>query len=224
MKKVLILTASFVVLHLSSCDQQYPKDPENTLEKVEEGILRAGITEAPPYVIFNDGGEPAGIEVEIIKEFAKQLNARIEWTKGSESTILELLKERELDICAGGFSSKSVWKKHVHFATPHDTLVYTWGVPSGAIPDEIEDNEVHVKKGTIAGALAAKNGANTQYKDDFSGDEPIIVAPAEELQKMGYLISEETMKEEMISFAIQKGENAFLERLTLHITKNEKGN
>lgn len=217
-----IVICLLYVICLTSCEQ-YPKDPANTLEKVQNNVLRAGITESPPYVIIKND-EPSGIEVEIIKGFAQELNARIEWVKGSEETIMELLKERELHICAGGFSSKSLWKKHVYLVEPHDTLVYSWGVPSGKLPEEIEDKDVYVKRGTIAGALAAKKDAKPIYVDSLSGNEPLILAPKKDLRKMDYNISEETVKKVMISLAIPKGENAFLEKLNTYINRDEQKN
>jgi hypothetical protein len=32
----------------AGCD--YPRDPENTLDHVEGGVLRAGVIESPPWV------------------------------------------------------------------------------------------------------------------------------------------------------------------------------
>ena len=195
---------------------QFPKDPENTLNKVRNNVLRAGITENHPYVII-EGAEPAGTEVELIKGLARKLNARIEWTKGSEETIMTLLKERELDICAGGFNKKSLWKKHVFFVTPHDTLFFTWGVPSGTVPAKLKDKDVYVKRGSVAGAFVSKKNGKPIYKDTLNGKEPVIAAPADELRKLGYKISKETLKKEEISLAVPKGENAFIEKLETYI-------
>jgi polar amino acid transport system substrate-binding protein len=64
-----ILTFIFIcllyIISVTSCEQ-YPMDPGKTLEKVQNNVLRAGITESPPYVVIKNN-VPSGIEVDIIK-------------------------------------------------------------------------------------------------------------------------------------------------------------
>ena len=46
-----------------------PRDPETTLERVRGGTLRAGITASEPWTTL-DGGQPGGVEVELVERFA----------------------------------------------------------------------------------------------------------------------------------------------------------
>lgn len=206
---------------LPAC-RQFPKDPHGTLESVQNNTLVAGITENPPYVIFGQD-EPSGHEVALIRAFASDLNAEVEWVKGPESTVLNLLKEGRIDVAAGGFHQGSVWKKHVYFAKPHDTLVYKWGVPATILlPDGLKDEVVYVPKASVAASYAVKAKAKVVYADSLTGSEPLVVAPEEELNKMGYHISEKALQKDRISLAIRKGENAFLERLENFISDYER--
>lgn len=67
---------------------RFPRDPDHTLEKVQNSKLPLGITENPPYVIFGKDG-PSGKEIEMIKSFAQSLNAEVEWIEGSEEEIMK---------------------------------------------------------------------------------------------------------------------------------------
>lgn len=50
-----------------------PRDPEGTLHRVTEGTLRVGATTNDPWVSY-EGGEPVGIEVELVKQLAWRLH------------------------------------------------------------------------------------------------------------------------------------------------------
>ena len=83
----------FVILAFSFCAfscSDLPRDPKNTLQMVQGGILRVGLVERPPWVIGTNG-EPAGAEVEIIRRFANEPGAKPEWHWGSEQEHMEAL-------------------------------------------------------------------------------------------------------------------------------------
>lgn len=61
---------------LQACES-YPNDPENSLEEARGGTLRVGVIEAPPWIKF-ENGEISGIEAEIIKGFARKINAEVD--------------------------------------------------------------------------------------------------------------------------------------------------
>ena len=204
-----------------SCDR-FPRDPDHTLEKVQNSNLPVGITENPPYVIFGKDG-PSGKEIEMIKSFAQSLNAEVEWVKGCEEEIMTMLKEGQVNLCAGGFNTKSVWKKHVYFTTPHDTIIYRWGTPRNTpLPDDLNGERVYIKRGSPAGAYVHHKGGQPIYLDSLKGSESLIAAPERILRRWGYSISENKIKEEKISLAAQKGENAFVEKLEKFLTQYEK--
>src|SRR5687768_5519691 len=73
-----------------------PRDPEGTLERVRGGTLRVGVVERAPFTRA-EGQTPSGPEVELVQEFARTLEATVEWTVGTEAEVMEALKHRELE-------------------------------------------------------------------------------------------------------------------------------
>ena len=86
----------FVLILLFSC-QNFPNDPKNTMEQVTNGVLRAGFSENPPWVIKTEEGA-GGIEAEIIKQFALEHKAKVIWIPGTEEVLFEKLEKNELDV------------------------------------------------------------------------------------------------------------------------------
>ena len=96
-------------LALTGCGMQVPADPDGTLERVEGGVLRVGVTENVPWVEVPDSGEPTGSEPALIMQFAERLGADVEWTPGSEAALTQALEEGELDVVLGGFVEDTPW-------------------------------------------------------------------------------------------------------------------
>lgn len=106
------------LLILAACDD-YPKDVKATLQKVQNHqALRVGLIEHEPWVV-RGASEPQGIEVEIITDFAQNLNAATHWTFLSEAEATEKLKNHELDLVVGGLTQDSPRKKEVGFTRPY---------------------------------------------------------------------------------------------------------
>ncbi|MEV8218287.1 transporter substrate-binding domain-containing protein [Microbacterium sp. NPDC077391] len=101
--------ALVLLVALTGCGMRMPADPHGSLERIEGGTLRAGATEQPPWVDVHDGREPTGSEPELVQEFAEQLDARVEWTTGSEADLLTALERGELDLVVGGFLDDTPW-------------------------------------------------------------------------------------------------------------------
>jgi polar amino acid transport system substrate-binding protein len=99
-------------LALTGCTSSgYPADPEGTFDKVSRGTLNVGVVHHPPYVDAT-GAEPTGSEVELVEGFARQIDAEIEWTVAGEESLMTALKGGDLDLVAGGLTSKSPWTTH----------------------------------------------------------------------------------------------------------------
>lgn len=111
-----LLSFWLVFLFLSGCGN-FPKDPENTLKKVQNGVLMVGYSENPPWVVETDS-IPTGIEPELIKDFAKSLNADIEWVKDTEQNLIDELKKKEVHLVVAGITSDSPRKKEVALTRP----------------------------------------------------------------------------------------------------------
>jgi len=94
-----------------------PRDPEKTSERVAATHeLRVGFTENPPWV--TGGPEPRGIEADLARAYAERLGARVLWTRGSETRLVESLKKHELDLVIGGFDKKTKWSSVAGITRP----------------------------------------------------------------------------------------------------------
>ena len=110
-KKSIAAIASLLLLF--SCDQ-YPKDPEKTLEKVKNNVLLVGYAENPPWVIEraeDTTHSVDGIEVQLIEEFASRQNASIQWIRNPENELFRSLIDRKLHIVIAGITADTPWKK-----------------------------------------------------------------------------------------------------------------
>lgn len=117
------VSVAMLVLLLTGCAIQMPADPHGTLDRVENGVLRVGVTENPPWVEVSDddalGSAPSGTEPALISEFAEELGSDIEWKFGSEAVLLEALERGELDVVVGGFLEDTPWKDRGAITRPY---------------------------------------------------------------------------------------------------------
>ncbi|MFH5803253.1 transporter substrate-binding domain-containing protein [Alienimonas sp. DA493] len=116
-----LLGGAAAVVALIGCD--LPRDPGGTMETVRGNVLRAGLTEDAPWVVRGEGGEPGGIEVELIEEFAAAHDARVVWFWGPADEALRQLERRQLDLVAGGLTDDTPWAgrvglSHAYFTEP----------------------------------------------------------------------------------------------------------
>lgn len=117
--------AALLIFLLTACGIQVPADPHGTLDRVQNGVMRVGITENRPWVVVDEAAQPSGSEPELISEFARQLGSQIEWTNASEAVLLDALERGELDLVAGGFLEDTPWaekgattRPYVQITTP----------------------------------------------------------------------------------------------------------
>ncbi|MBM7847189.1 transporter substrate-binding domain-containing protein [Arthrobacter roseus] len=113
-----IAVMAILLLMLSACSH-YPADPDKTLEKVTDGTIRVGVTENQKWVQLEDGTEPQGIEPDLLRDFASQLNADVEWHQGSEHELVQDLKHDELDVVIGGIAGNTPWTTHAGLSRPY---------------------------------------------------------------------------------------------------------
>jgi ABC-type amino acid transport substrate-binding protein len=100
---------------------EMPCDPEGTYERVHGGVLRVGISPNGPWT-RSAPERPTGIEVELLEQLARRLNARLEWVDGSETELLEKLEGGSLDVVVGGLKKDTPWSKRVGLTQPFLTL------------------------------------------------------------------------------------------------------
>ncbi|MDR6689913.1 ABC-type amino acid transport substrate-binding protein [Microbacterium sp. 1154] len=120
MRKLLPATiaAAVTVLMLAGCGIRIPSDPDGTLDAVEGGVLRAGVSPNGEWV-RGDEGEPTGIEIDALTAFARSLDADVEWTVGSEESLVRGLGEGDLDVVAGGLTEKTPWTSKAGVTRPY---------------------------------------------------------------------------------------------------------
>src|SRR5215217_6003062 len=101
------------LLMLTGCGSTFPADPQGTLDKAKGGTLRVGATMNGDWVRISagasggvSGSDVQGTEVDLVRDFATQLGADIEWVAGTEQVLAEELKHGGLDLVIGGLDDK----------------------------------------------------------------------------------------------------------------------
>lgn len=217
-KKVKITLIILAALIITACED-YPKDPRKTLQNVREDTLRVAFSDNS-YWIKKDNKRITGIEAEIIKKFAKTINAEIEWINGSESELMPMIKIGEYHIFIGGLTKDTPWKKHVGLTNPYlTTKVFVGVAPGVPIPENIKNKKIAVKKGNSFGMYVKKKEGFPHYVDYFL-DNDYIAAYEWEILKLGYLKTDIILHEEKHVMAVPKGENALLMELEKFLEKN----
>lgn len=105
----------FLAFPLAGC--AVPTDPDGTLDRVQGGILRVGITPHEPWTELR--GERGGLEVELVEGFARSLGARVDWREGAEAELVEDLEMGQLDLVVGGLTARSPWKRNAALTRPY---------------------------------------------------------------------------------------------------------
>jgi hypothetical protein len=202
-----------VILTCTGCNITIPQDPEQTLERIQGGVIRVGAVENEPWVIrVND--EATGVEAELVRMLATELDAEIEWIWGSEQEHMEALEHYKLDLAIGGLTQPTPWSNRVGFTSPYFETQIKVGIPQSApLIDDIEDLEVAVKEGTvIASYVEAKDGIPAPVKEPSQAQGPVAAAEWE-LEDWGFTVTDIELHTEKHIIATSPGENAWLVRL-----------
>jgi polar amino acid transport system substrate-binding protein len=221
---VIRIALALLIAALAATGCQYPRDPDGTLNRVEDGVMRVGVTDSDPWVLL-EGGEPSGgAEVELARRFARDLGARIEWVQGSEEELVDAAKEGQVDLILAGLTSKSRWKKDVAFTRPYVETRSVVGAPAGrSYPDDFAGVPVAVELGTEEeGLLEQRTDARVVPVTDIAtrAGEPAAVHD--------YLLDDLRLADSGTELgsakhvmAVKLGENAFLVRLERFLLDRE---
>ncbi|WZH37808.1 MAG: hypothetical protein PIR02_03900 [Microbacterium enclense] len=117
-RTVTAVAVTLCALVLGGCGIRIPSDPQGTLDHVEGGVLRAGVSPHGDFVRV-DGDEPSGSEVDTLTDFAETLDARVEWTVGSEEALVRGLENDDLDVVAGGLTDQTPWTNKAGMTRPY---------------------------------------------------------------------------------------------------------
>lgn len=219
----LALLALAVVL-VSGCE--FPRDPEGTLDRVRGGVLRVGVSPAEPFVELPPGGEPTGVEVELVTQFAASLDASVEWVEGSESDLMEALGGRQLDIVIAGLTRRSEWQRAAALTRPYLTTQVVIAAPDGQAAAELSDDlggqRIAVEANSPEAAkLEQDTDAVVVPVDDLSAVDGPVAVPDYLLDDLGLVRTDVELDEHEHAMAASMGENAFLVALERFLLDRE---
>jgi polar amino acid transport system substrate-binding protein len=109
--------AAALLAVLTGCSN-FPADPNGTMDRVRGGVLRVGASHNPPWVQITEGSDPSGIEPDLVRSFAQNLGATIEWQPGGEEALMTDLEHRRLDLVIGGLTAQSPWTDKAAISKP----------------------------------------------------------------------------------------------------------
>lgn len=183
------------------------------MERVEGGTLRVGIIANAPWVIAT-GGEPRGVEVHLVREFARELGATPRWVPGPEAELMEALEHSEVDLVIGGLDSSSPWGARVALTRAYHTTRSVVGVPRAAPPlHTAKGVRVAVRSGSPAAAWLEGVGA-IAVRVAEPRHTPGPVAGADwELRRWGFRPTQVVLHQHHHVMAAPPGENGWLVRL-----------
>lgn len=197
---------------LGACD--LPRDAGGTTDRVRGGVIRVGVIAAPPWTV-DSAGTVAGVEGLLVGELARELGARVQWSRRPAQELIGALHARELDLVIGGLTADLSWKHEAAFTKPYYTDTVVIGVDSGASARlrEMDGLEVLVEAGSSLAADLRGKGATPRHVERLEGTRGLVAAPTWRLAALGREPTELVVRETPHVLAAAPGENAFLMRV-----------
>jgi polar amino acid transport system substrate-binding protein len=209
-----VMAALALGLAFAGCDE-YPKDARGTMERVRAGErpLRVGWSPAAPWVrgeaAGRDGDGPAGIEPDLVRDWAASVGARIEWVPGGEAQLVRALQRNAVDVAVAGFSDSSPWGGRIGQTQPYLKAEAVVGAaPGAAVPRDWEGVEIRHdrRRPDLAGAIRRIGAVPVAAEPE--GMAPFAAAYAPELAALGLLPTGKTLATEHRVVATAPAENA----------------
>lgn len=210
-RSILITLVIFAVCVHFGCSS-LPRDPKQTLRQLHSRPLRVGLVEHPPWVV-RTSGEPTGVEVDLIRNFASELGTTPEWNWGGEQQQLEALEHYQLDVVIGGFTDRTPWSDYVGLTSPYFEETYRIGIPTSSPVQDIKGLEVSIRKGEAVGLKLEKKAARVVRVDDLTQVNGPVAAPDWQLEQMSLKSTGEELDSLKHVIAVPPGENALVKRL-----------
>ena len=169
-------------------------------------------------------GRASGIEVELLKDFARELGADTTFVPGTTPELLEAAKEAEVDVLVGGFTSTSPGVsegKEAGVTGSYLTTRFVVGVPSGRPTfDDLSGREIAVERIDGTAALLKEEGAVPVPVDDLSTAKIPVAAYRCQLEAWGFDPTGLELPEEKHVMAVPLGENGWLVELERFLRAN----
>lgn len=197
-----------------SCDQ-YPRDPEGSLEQIEQSaMLHVGVMLNPPWVTGNASTSPAGVEAQLIEQFAQELGVDVVWHWGGEEKLFEGLKTYELNILIGGITTENPWQQHSGFTVPYFSSEVFVGIPPGqASLSSLDGVSVATRQGEGLSGKIEEAGGRVHFLADFAEADMPVAAPSWKIDALDMENTGISLKVFQHVMVVPKGENALLMRL-----------
>ncbi|WP_437583868.1 transporter substrate-binding domain-containing protein [Paramicrobacterium sp. CJ85] len=109
------------VLALTACSLHMPTDPYGSLEHARGGTLRVGVSPNGDLAVVEEN-HVSGSEAELVKGYAKSIDAKIEWTVGSEEALVRGLETQQLDIVIAGITDTTPWAERAGMTRPYRSI------------------------------------------------------------------------------------------------------
>ena len=122
---------------------------------VDSGSLWSATT---PWVDLSDP-EPAGVEPELVRDFAEQIDAEVEWVAGRSHELAGAMRGFQLDLIVGGLDPAVGLRREVAMTRPYVDTEVEIGVPPGPeLPDALGGQRIWVERNSEAAALLEAGG------------------------------------------------------------------
>jgi len=192
----------------------------------------------PPYEFLKDG-QLVGIEVELLKMIAEQLNYNLDIRHESFSAMFSLVQGRKADIAASSISVTPDRQKTVNFTEPFDNTELKvvvrrdFGISS---PDQLKGKRIAAVYATTSIPVIRDRFQQTPeiFSDIKTAVELLsngkVDAAVHDRDVIAYFVSQhpelcfldESLAQEDYAFALRKGEDYLLEEINTVIRKMVK--
>lgn len=195
-----------ILLLLLPAGCQFPRDVDGTLERVRGGVLRAGVVQSAPWT---------AVEMDLVKGFARTLDAEVKWVRGAESELIEALNGGQLDVVVGGLTRDSAHQKEVTLTRPYATSQVIFAAPpGGGVPEDLDGVRVGVEAHSAAATeLERQTDADPVPLEDIRKFDGPVAVEDHLVDDLGYEGTSRSLSESEHVFAVTHGENAFLTEL-----------
>lgn len=185
-----------------------PRDSQGTLKNIRGGRLRVGVIHHPPWA--NTRGEQiSGVEVELVKSLARELDAQVQFIPGSAPELMEALEKFELDLVIGGLTRRNPWDDHVGLSRTYYRSDLIIGGPATELPvDDLSGQEVAVRPGDVVAKVLVRDEGGIPVEDHRP--QRLAAAPAWQIDAWGLARSEIVLRTDEHVLTVPPGENGWL--------------
>lgn len=123
MKRLLAgILAATCTFALGACSS-LPRDAADSYNQAAGGALRVGVSPHAPWTVVDSlTGDVSGTEAELVREFAEEMGADVDFRIAPESVLAEMMSNYDLDVVIGGLSHDTGWDDKMAFTRPYETV------------------------------------------------------------------------------------------------------